>query len=272
MTVKLSQVVLTSIVFFLFGCNFEKQKNVVEICSEHPQMCRGFNTDAWCKSERSDIIRTRYSQLKNPSDKNRYSLLIQFENYRDCVHKASQIEHLKLKKKKNSRIEGYMMAKQALAQQAANTKNSHDPALTYYHWSRFQDEYALKRYLRFEKEKKLETPQLQVFLAEYYNKIDYQKTIQILLHALSLYNEGDTIDGTIFDSLSTLYMSNSDLKSAYIWAYLGQEYRDSNKNDLAKIDLKSLRQMLKKQGVSVAQLEDLADQYYSQVQQGVFKR
>ncbi len=267
---RLSTLALITTIW-LFGCDFKKEKNVVEICNEYPRMCAGFNTDAWCRTEKSNIIRKRYAQLVSPSDENRYQLLILFESYRDCVHKASQIEHLKLKQKKNSRVEGYMMAQRELKQLADNTRRSADPTLSYYHWSRFQDEQALKRFLRFERENKLETPRLQVFLAEYYNKVDYKKTINILLHALELYKEGDTIDGRIFDSLSTLYMSQNQYRNAYIWAYLGQEFRASRKTDLADIDLSQLSKSLKENGVKVSKLEDIAESYYSDIKDGQFK-
>lgn len=266
---------LRGIAFFLLslslsGCFSKPEKNIIEICAEYPQMCKGFNTDAWCRKEKSNIIRTRYAQLQAPSDSKRHALLLQFEDYRDCVNKAAQIEHLEYKDKKNSRVEGLLMAKRELKQLAANTKHADDPALAYYHWSRFQDNQALERFLRYEQEGRLNSAPLLINLAEYYTKVNTTKTIDILLNALALYPPDSDIDPAIFDSLSTIYLAKDKLKHAYVWAYLAKQYRSDKKKKQVQVELSDIKQALQKVGTDVDALEDLAEQYMTEISDGEF--
>lgn len=251
-------------VLALSGCDKFFSMNIKDICEKHPQMCTDLNPDGWCRAQKANIITHRYEQLMTPSDMVKYKLLLDFEDYLKCVSKAAQIEHIKLKEKKSGRVRGIVTAQNQLKQLAEDTRNSMDPHLRYYHWSRLGDQEALEHFLGYMKRGKLETPELQIALASYFIKKDLKETIKALYHALELYQEDDEVNTDIFKSLTTIFMKQEKFSNAFIWAYIAREF------DVEDVDLVQIESIISQSGKSINRLRNLADSYIDEIEEGRF--
>lgn len=258
---------LLTLTLILSGCEdmFFGQKTISQICKEYPQMCKDLNTDAHCRLQKAEIIRTRYDNLQQPSDQLKYKLLLQFEDYKECIDKAAQIEHIKHKEKKTDRVKGALTARRQLAQLARDTEDSKDPYLLHYHWSRFGREESLRQFLVLEKAEKLNEPELQVFLAEHYVKRDLDKTVLLLYRALELYESGDEVNTEIFYSLSTIFLKQERFPRAYVWAYIAKEY------GIKDLDLTAIEALVRQVGKRPNKLENIGDDYMSDIRSGKFE-
>ncbi len=204
------------IVSLLVGC--DSGPNYVQLCQDNPDICQEFQEDSWCKKERIDVGIANINHKLSPNDDiNRFHQLIAYEKYDKCVSHAANIEHIKAKEKKSHRIENMMKARTRLEELANQTKNSEHPRLLYYHWTRFLDEQALAKFLALEGTPALETPESQYELATYYTKTDQNKTLQLLFHALELFNPTSNINNEIFKTLSSIFAEKKQVKQAYIW-------------------------------------------------------
>ncbi|AWB67689.1 DUF2989 domain-containing protein [Saccharobesus litoralis] len=255
---------LTSVAIALILTGCDSGVSVRKVCKETPQFCQDLNKDSWCKDKRANVIIGRYLESQQASDDIRYQLILDLESYSECVEIASHIEHIKLKEKTTTRVQGYVTSLKELERLKNVTKSSNDPRLLYWHWSRNGDENALTQFLKLRETGDLETPDLQFKLATYWVKIDRDATIDILYHALALYKDGDKIDPEILKTLSTLYLKEDKLKHAYVWGRIAKDY------GMKEIDLAPMKAILGNQGVDVDKLDDFADEYQSQIESGSF--
>lgn len=234
------------------------------ICETHSEICQDLNTDAWCRNERRLVIFGRYEEMSTPTDEVRYQLIQNFEAYSKCVHKASLIEHIKLKEKTTSRVNGYVTSIKELKRLSEATKDSNHPHLLYWHWSRNGDEAALSRFLKLRDTGVLQTPELQFKLATHYVKYNQDLTIDTLYHALELYDGSEPLNTEILTTLSTLYLKQEKFKHAYVWGKIAKE------NGATDIDLAPLRAMLENDNIRVSDLDGLANDYFSDINSGKF--
>lgn len=257
--------VLLCLTVLLSACDGFFAKSVNSICEDHPNLCNDLNPDGWCRAEKAHIIKNRYSELDQASDLLNYRLLISFEDYKACISKAAQIEHIKLREKEVGRMKGLLTAERELKRLARLTRQSKDPHLLYYHWSRFGNKESLQYFLSYEKQGKLETSELQLALASYYVKFDLPKAQQLLYHALELYQSNDEIDNEIFTSLTTLYMKLEDYPNAYTWAYVARKFNAEG------LDLVQVETLLPHNQSNLEQLQKRAEKYVSDIKDGEFK-
>ena len=220
--------------FFLFSC--DSGPNLADICQQDNEICAVFTPDSWCKSERKNTIFALSSLKETPSEQLKYHLLLSYENYAKCVAFSTKIEHIKLKEKRTARIKNHLKAKKLIEKLSNETKNSTNPDLLFYHWSRYLDENALNAFLAMEGSAMLETPNAQFHLATHYSKRDTGKTLTLLFHALELQKPEHAINPEIFQTLSTIFMDKNKPKQAYIWLKVLQLYQPENK----KINNKTL--------------------------------
>ncbi|SFD01313.1 DUF2989 domain-containing protein [Pseudoalteromonas denitrificans] len=251
---------LTSLV--LFGC--EKQISVREVCEQNNNMCSDLNVDGHCNAIRSEVIVKRFIEKQDPSDDNKYKLLLDFEEYSKCIHLASQIEHIKLKDKKSSRIKGYMTSLREIKRLNTETKNVTHPGLLYYHWTHNRDEQALEQFLALETSDSMKNSEMQFLLATYYIKFDLEKTLDLLYRALELNPEDSQPNVDIYKTLVNIFYKQKKYKHAYIWALIARESGVNN------IEIIPLAQMLKSQGKSLDNLEALANKTQEEVESGKF--
>ncbi|NTS78538.1 DUF2989 domain-containing protein [Catenovulum sp. SM1970] len=253
---------LLPLIISLSGC--ESELSVAKVCDSNPEFCDDLNTDSWCKDHRAEIIIGRFQEAENPTDAIRYKLITDYEQYSQCVELASQIEHIKLKEKKTSRINGYMTSLQEIARLSDATEESMMPELLFWHWSRNGSEQAIHKLLKMEHTGELDTPELQFKLATYHVKTDRNKTIDILYYALSLYTADQDPNPEILKTLSTLYLKDEKFKHAYVWG------RIARKMGIEDIDLAPLRALLRNDGLNIEQLNLLADNFQNKIENGTF--
>jgi hypothetical protein len=204
------------IFFVLSGC--EKGQDFATLCEENPSICQEFEEDSWCKRERISVGFSNLNHKNDPSEENKFNQLISYESYGKCMQLASKIEHVKLKHKKTMRLGNVNKAQARLKEISEKTKGMKHPSLLYFHWTRYLDNNALSDFLALENTNQLETPSLQFNLATYYAKIDQNKTLNLLYHALELTNKDETVNTEIFKSISTIFADKKKQKQAYIWS------------------------------------------------------
>jgi hypothetical protein len=248
----------------LAGCGPEKQ-TIAQICKENPAICNDLNEDSHCNVQRAEVIVDRLTEGKLPSDKNKYKLLISFEKYSKCIELASGIEHIKLKEKTTSRVNGFLTSLEEIKRLTEETVSSDDPNLLQYHWSRHQSQSHLERFLQAEQNKQLETPELQVALASYYMQRDVKKTINILHHALSLYPADAEVDPEIYTALTTIYYKQRNYQLSLLWALIAEEA------GIERIEFDRIKTELKDLQIDAGPIESLADDTLDSIQTGNFK-
>ena len=180
-------------------------------------MCEEFIEDSWCKAERVKTILNNHALTQTGKDKQKFDLLIAYEEYAACMDHASQIEHIKLKYKTRNRIDNSIKAKERIKELSEETLTSEHPELLFYHWSRYLNEAALAKFLAMEGSKALETSPSQFNLATYYIKRNPDKTLDLLFHALELQPPETPINTEIFKSITTIFTDKDEFKQAYIW-------------------------------------------------------
>lgn len=220
----------------LGGCSDLFEPTITEMCESNNEICSDLSTDARCRAERAEIIRTRYYNIDNPNDDYKYPLLLHLEDYLACVEVAQHVEHIKHKDKEASRLKGVINAQKEIRRLSRETKHSTDPYLSYYHWSRFNDEAAYRRFERYAASNKVKDPELLVDLASVLIKTDQERTIDTLYRALSLYTNSDNIDIEIYHSLASIGMDSDNYRLAYVWYGVAEEF-DNRLPDIQRVQL-----------------------------------
>jgi hypothetical protein len=198
------------------GCN--KAPSFADLCKNNPKICTEFEEDSWCKSERIAVGFANLAYQKSLKDLQQHNQLISYENYAECMGKASKIEHIKFKEKQSMRIANVAKAKKRIKEISDETINSNHPSLLYYHWTRYLNKNALQNFLALENTKQLETPTLQLNLATYYAKKDQNKTLHLLYRALELTSMNEPINTEIFKSIATIFADKNKHEQVYIWS------------------------------------------------------
>jgi hypothetical protein len=250
-------------VLLLSGCDDELTLN--RVCSETPGFCTDLNKDSHCKEQRASVAIARYIEYKDPTDDNVFQLLKLFENYNECISLAAKIEHIKLKEKTTTRVEGHLTSLKEMNRIYQDTLNTSHPGLLYYQWSRNNNQTAMNKLLQMQDSPKVKSdPEIQFFLASYYAKFDDEKTINLLYRVLELNKEGDMPNLEVYTTLTSLFYKHKKYKHAYIFSKVAQL---SGFND---IDLIPVTQQLLSHGSSLEPLNDLASQTFADIQAGEF--
>ncbi|OOE94882.1 hypothetical protein BZG78_05925 [Salinivibrio sp. MA351] len=218
---------LVTSLLLLVGCDGQPTTN--QVCETHPELCEGLNIgDGQCRFERSDLIFDRLAVDQKPTDLNKLTELKQTKAYLRCMELVAEIEPTTLKQRKTKRTEAVYHAYDAIARLEDELEASYQPPVIYYRWSQ-GDNGALPQFLKLEGTPHLETPQLQLGLATYYVSRDKAKTVEILLHALELYDGRDLtvkqdVIPEVIKSLATTNHALKRFEHAYLWAKVGQSY------------------------------------------------
>ena len=257
-------VLLGAVTIFASGCDDLFTPSISTICEEHPELCAGLNKDGWCRAEKAEIIRHRFDNLNNNDDAHIYTLLNHYENYEACIEKATQIRHIKYRDKEADRMQGYLTAQAAIKQLSRETRNSSNPNLQYYHWSRYSDDTAKSRFLAQAKQGQFKTPELWMKVASVYLKRDNEQARKALYKALSYYDDIDSVNPDIFKSLITVNLDDERYASAFVWANVYAEVDETGEVALAETRPLVLRP------VNKIALGDIADKIEEAINQGNF--
>lgn len=253
----------------IFGCllltGCEEPLTLNSICESTPAMCRDLNTDSHCKEERADLIFSRYDEFKTPTEDNKYDLLKKLEKYDKCVSLAAQIEHIKLKEKTTSRVEGHLTAQKEMYRIYQETKDTEHPGILYFHWSRQNDEHALTKLLKMEDSPRVKKDkEMQLFLATFYAKIDEDKTIDLLYNVLELNKAGEVPSPEVYTTLVSLFFKQHKYKHAYTFAKIAQL------SGVEDIEMLPIKHELTSQGKDLTPLDELAQKTFDSVREGRF--
>ncbi|RVU37495.1 DUF2989 domain-containing protein [Rheinheimera riviphila] len=260
----MKRVWLSLSLLLLAGCEPEPL-SVVQICKENPAVCNDLNEDSHCNVQRAEVIFARFAEGKLPSDPNKHKLLISFEKYSKCIELASGIQHIKLKEKTTSRVNGFLTSLKEIKRLTDETVSSEDPNLLQYHWSRHQSKPHLDKFLQAEKNQQLETPELQLALASYYMKRDVKKTIAILHHALSLYPAEANIDPEIYTALTTIHYKQRNFQLSYLWALIAEDA------GIERIEFARIKTELAELNIDADAIEPVAETTLESIKQGRFQ-
>ncbi|WP_435301180.1 DUF2989 domain-containing protein [Aeromonas dhakensis] len=226
--------IMLSVGLAVAGCNDDRIHN---ICSNHPELCQDLVDDGWCRYERTDIIRSRFYLKEEGTDRRKYELMRNLERYLKCAERSTNIEYKNAREQKSPRVEGMLAAGDQLAQLDAATRNAKDPYLLLWHWTNNTNELARQQFLALEGQPVLEEPELQLALGGIYAKREPQKAIALMQHALSLYREGDQVNGRILTSLSTLYMGQKEYGQAYLWGKVSESFQNAAEVSASRFSL-----------------------------------
>ncbi|WKE67176.1 DUF2989 domain-containing protein [Gallaecimonas kandeliae] len=249
----------------LVACKGEP--SLSDICTDNAEFCTDLNADGWCRHERADLIRQRYKVATDKGsdhDYQQYRLLRSTEDYRDCMAKAIGVVHKNLKERQSDRGTAYINSLVALKALEAETKNSSEPHLLYYRYTRLGDDEALQQFLALEGSGAFNTLELKAMLAGYYAKSDRAKTAKLLLEGLALPREDDNINPEIYQTLATLSQQLHHFKEAYLWSLVAKG------NDVA-IDTHALESILLKDPQVLASIQEKAEEVASAIKKGQFK-
>jgi hypothetical protein len=247
----------------LVGC--EQPLTLSKVCEETPGFCEDLNKDSHCKDLRAELIFARYHEYKSPTDDNKYDLLKKFESYDKCVSRAAKIEHIKLKEKTTSRVEGHLTSLKEMNRLFQDTKQTDHPGLLYYHWSRKNSTFAMNKLLNMQEQDNVKNDQeIQLFLATYYAKFDDEKTIDLLYRVLELNKAGEQPKLEVYSSLVSIFFKQKKYKHAYTFAKVAQM------SGFEDIDILPVTHEITSRGRSLDSLDELAIQTYEQIQTGTF--
>ena len=245
------------------GCGDLFEPTISEICESHSEICLDLSLDARCRAERAEIIRLRYYNQDSKDDAYKYPLLVNFEEYLVCVEEVQHIEHVKRKGKEATRLKGVITAQREIKRLSRETKNSFDPYLSYYHWTRYNDKDAYHRFERYAASNQVTDPKLLVELASVQIKTDQERTIKTLYRALSLYTDSDDIDVSIFYSLASMGMDRENYRLAYVWYGVAENY-DERLNETQRM------QLGQKYALPIEILDNIVDEIVSSLNSATF--
>ncbi|MGB1296738.1 MAG: DUF2989 domain-containing protein [Psychrobium sp.] len=267
MNTKKATLITSIISLSLTGC-FSDEKSIYGICDDHPEICMDIETKGWCKQERSSLIRNRYQQIIAPDDEeNLYNSLINWKKFSECIETASNIKRKNLKDRDPTKATSFVNSVAEIEKLEKLTKNSQLPQLLYYHWAQDGDDKKIDRLLKLDKKGELQTTELQMMMASYYDKRDRKKAAKAHYKALSYLTQQDleTLDHGIFASLSTYFYQASKPKLSYVWAQVAIKF------GLRANLYSSLTAEVKKQGGSIDELDEKAQKVYDSIQSLNFK-
>jgi hypothetical protein len=207
---------LAFIAFFgLFGC--EPTSNTEAICNKNPELCSDLHKDSWCRFEKGDLIRSRYKlkQTPEPSGEQLFDQLLYLEDYNKCIELAAGVQHILHPERSNDRARAFGLSSQTLAQLQKTTKNSQEPHLAYYHWSRFNNAESGKALFAAEENGLITDIRLKAQLAAHYLREDPLRSKRLYAEALDGSDE-DTFDPDWLLALATIYRQEQRPEMHYL--------------------------------------------------------
>jgi len=264
---KISTIITGLLTLSLSGC-FTDETTIYGICENHSQICSDIETKGWCKNERAQLIRNRLRQLKAPDDQlNLYKSLINWKKFSYCIEAASNIKRKSIEDRDPTKAASFINSVREIEKLELLTVNSQLPQLLYYHWAHTGNKAKINKLIRLDQQNKLNTTELQLMMSSYYSKISKKKAAKAQYNALELLTQPDleTIDHTIFASISTYHYQTKDLELSYVWAQVAVKFG-------LKANLySSLTSELKRKGAKLAELDQKADAIFHSIQILSFK-
>ena len=264
-------VISTVAILTISACNPSDQDSLVNICKSHPELCEDLHKSTDCRYKRSTLIRARYYDKIAPTKEHTINLLDELSTYESCLELTLLMQFNQERGRKQQRIDNYFTTKKLMEDKLKETKDTQDPHVAYYLWTRFQDLNAKKIFLKAAKKKGNKDPDLLIKLAAIYAKESPQYSLNLFYKALRVSRSLDDIPNNVFTFILTIFYQNNRFEQAYIWAVIAEKVSDK---DLLPINFdlilqKGLRNS-KKLIHNEDALQETADTYYAQLTKGTF--
>ncbi|MBY5991665.1 DUF2989 domain-containing protein [Ferrimonas balearica] len=206
----------------LAGC--QPQLTVGEICRQDPQMCQDLNRDGWCRQSRAEVIRARHQEANSDDPLFLYDQLVALEEYVDCMGHVSRIVNTSPAKPREQERNRYYLAGLASLEALQQATQGHSsPALSLYHWTRFNDGPALERFLEAEAQGQLAATRLKRLAGIYFSAEQPQKAREYLLEVIEADPAGARLDEQLLLELGFTLERLGQREAAYLFSYLGQQ-------------------------------------------------
>lgn len=163
------------------------------------------------------------------------------------------------------------MTQQLIQSELEGIKDTQDPHLAYYLWTRRKDSKAKRVFLVAANQKGLKDSQLLTKLAIYYSKNDPQRALVFFFRALRASQSLDEIPESVFTHIMKIYYQSKNFEQAYIWALIAKAENTEaelsiNFDLILKKGLTGGRKLINNEGA----LQAKADLYRQQLEEGVF--
>lgn len=272
MTKIIKSTVILIMALLLSSCFLSKKDDLASICKSNPELCADTHKIGDCRYLRTNVIRARFYDKLEPSDLHTRNLLNELNEYESCLELTLFIQFTKQRGRKQQRLENYLQT-QALMKKVLNkSKNTQDPHLAYYLWTRYQDLNAKQVFLEAARNKDLKDLKLLIKLATTYSKEDPQNSLNHFYEALSQSKSIDEIPKSTFTLIMTIFYQNKNFEQAYIWALIAKE-RNSKEEFPVNLDL--ILQKGLTNGPKLINNEDKlkekAKSYWHKLEEGTFK-
>ncbi|MBW3163339.1 DUF2989 domain-containing protein [Ferrimonas balearica] len=206
----------------LSGC--DRGPNVRSICEQQPALCNDLNTAGWCRHNRANIIHARHQFEMTGDASHRFDELVELEGYVDCMNNVSQMVGKTsggaLEQERSHYFLKGLAALEALQQ--ATQKDPH-PSLSLYHWTRFNDDIALNRFLEAEAQGELEGVRLKRLAGLFFSERDPAKAKRYLLEVVEANPMAARVDSELLMQLGYVLNTLKQSESAFLFTYLGQQ-------------------------------------------------
>ncbi|WP_022940435.1 DUF2989 domain-containing protein [Psychromonas hadalis] len=263
-----------SIVFstmLLSACDVLWSDDIGSICKHSPELCTDIHKIGDCPYKRTTMIRARYYDKIEPSEINKRKLLTELEEYELCLELTLFLQFTRNKDRKQRRLDNYLKTQELMQEQLKEIKDTQDPMLAYYLWTRHQNLQARNIFLKAAKNSEVTDSRLLFKLAAVNTKNDPQEALNIFYKALSMTTSLNQIPHSSFSTMMTLFYQNKQFEEAYVWAIIAEE---EDKEDEFPINL----ELILKKGISSSDkvilnedaLEERAEHYYEQLEEGIF--
>jgi len=268
----LIKIAIICFTLLLSACDLLMNDNIDNICTNSPEICNDINKISHCRFKRTEVIRARYYDKINPSNIHKTNLLTELNEYESCLERTLFLQPVRNKERQNLRVENYLRTQQLIKEHLALSKGTKDPILAYYLWTRYQDKHARSVFFNEAMKDNVKNPQLLFKLATTYSKDNPQKSLDLFYKALRLTKSLEQTTPLTFVMIMTIFYQKKSFEEAYIWALVAKEL---DENDEYPINLELILQKGDPYGEQLIfneeKLNDKADQYYDQLDDGKFK-
>lgn len=214
------------VVSFLVAC--DNPRNVDAICENDTAICADLNNDIWCKTERNNLITSRFKSTGNTNEQAQFGLLTALSNFQECIKIAALIEPRTHPELKTLRVSAMLSTYDELIALEKQTLSSNNPYILNYHWVSHNNENTKRRFIALSTQQSFDDPALYFAIANIYGNSN-DKAITNLLKGISLLNGDTKVDSTQLDNSSdmttkllyaiiTAYMHKRDYPLAYLWS------------------------------------------------------
>lgn len=318
---KKMSLTLSASVFFLAGClNSEPVTlseaelpdiELEEVCELYEQPCKMLQADSRCRRERANALIGHYNYYQAPSPAKAYRQIIRLEQLLSCAELSQLIEYIpvdqkypkpestmtdeeikakrryakSVQKRKNDKLQNFRYTKYMMGGLINSNRESNDPYMLYYFWSKGKDKEAFTKLEKLYNEGKITQHDIKYFLAQGFIKFDEEKALDLMYESLEAYPPALYTDKTdfeaeekgnlrisdkgrvhfaIFRSLTDMYYKKGEYDKSYIFACLLKLNNDMTAN------AEMILQKFDEKHFDVDKLEDIADEIDDMLDDGKF--